>query len=172
MSRTIAYMLLFLSTAVLQLCLFDNLSVSVYVDPLVYVVFVALLPIDLPAVALLGLGGATGLAMDFMMGAAGLNTIATLLVAFVRPGLLRMLYRREDLRDGGIPSAERLGRRVFFDYLIVLILLHHAVFFALESLSWTHALRTVLRIAASSAVTLFFAWTISRIFTSKLIARP
>lgn len=109
--------------------------------------------------------------MDFMMGAAGLNTIATLLVAFVRPGLLRVLYRREDLRDGGIPSPERLGRGVFLDYLVILILLHHTVFFALESLSWVHALRTALRIVTSSAVTVFFTWAFARIFTSKLLAR-
>ena len=171
MSRTIAYILLFLSTAVLQLCLFDNLWVSVCLDPLVYVIFIALLPLDLPAVALLGLGGGVGVAMDFMMGAAGLNTIATLLVAFVRPGLLRVLYRREDLRDGGIPSPERLGRGVFLDYLVILILLHHTVFSALESLSWVHALRTALRIVTSSAVTVFFTWAFARIFTSKLLAR-
>ena len=101
--------------------------------------------------------------MDFMMGAAGLNTIATLLVAFVRPGLLRVLYRREDLRDGGIPSPDRLGRGVFLDYLVILILLHHTVFFALESLSWVHALRTALRIVTSSAVTVFFTWAFARI---------
>lgn len=172
MARTIAYMLLFLSTAVLQLCLFDNLSVSIYLDPLVYVVFIALLPLDIPAVALLGLGLVTGVAMDFMMGGAGINTAATLLVAFMRPGLLQMLYRREDLREGGIPSPERLGRRVFFRYLLVMVLLHHAVFFALEALSWAHVLRTLLRIAVSSAVTLFFAWIISRIFTSRSIVRP
>ena len=160
MARTIAYMLLFLSTAALQLCLFDNLAVSIYLDPLVYVVFIALLPLDMPAVALLGLGLATGVAMDFMMGGAGINTAATLPVAFMRPGLLRMLYRRDDLRDGGIL------------YLLFVVLLHHAVFFALETLSWAHALRTSLRIAASSAATLFFAWIIARIFTSRSVVRP
>lgn len=172
MARTIAYMLLFLSTAALQLCLFDNLAVSIYLDPLVYVVFIALLPLDMPAVALLGLGLATGVAMDFMMGGAGINTAATLPVAFMRPGLLRMLYRRDDLRDGGIPSPERLGGHVFFLYLLFVVLLHHAVFFALETLSWAHALRTSLRIAASSAATLFFAWIIARIFTSRSVVRP
>ncbi len=62
---------------------------------------------------LLASGLVMGVTMDFAMGAAGVNTIATLLIAFVRPALLRTLYTRDDAREGGVPCAGRLGRRVF-----------------------------------------------------------
>ena len=94
MHRTLPYISLFVVTVLLQVFLFDNLSISIYLNPLVYVAFVALLPLDTPPVVLLASGLAMGVTMDFAMGAAGVNTIATLLVAFVRPALLRTLYTR------------------------------------------------------------------------------
>lgn len=171
MYKTLPYLALFAVTVLLQVFLFDNLSISIYLNPLVYVAFIALLPLDTPPVALLASGLAMGVTMDFAMGAAGVNTIATLLIAFVRPALLRTLYTRDDAREGGVPCAGRLGKRVFLNYLIVLVLLHHAVFFSLEALSWMHLVRTLMRVVASGAVSVAFIWIIARIFTAKLPVR-
>jgi len=54
---------------------------------------------------------------------------------------------------------------------VALTLIHHAVFFSLEALSWTHVLHTLLRIVVSSAVSVGFIWIIARIFTAKLPMR-
>lgn len=171
MHRTLPYLVLFLVTVLLQVFLFDNLSISIYLNPLVYVAFIALLPLDTPPIVLLASGLAMGVTMDFAMGVAGVNTIATLLVAFMRPTLLGLLYSRDDIRDGGTPSVGRLGWRVFLNYLILLVLVHHAVFFSLEALSWAHVVRTLVRIVVSSAVSVAFIWIIARIFTAKLPVR-
>lgn len=171
MYRTYPYLLLFAVTVLLQVFLFDNLSISVYLNPLVYVAFILLLPLDTLPVVLLGAGLATGVTMDFAMGSAGVNTIATLLVAFVRPGVAGMLYGRENAREGGTPSPERLGVRVYLQYVAVLVVLHHAVFFAFEALSWAHAVHTLARIVASSLLTVAAVWLITQLFTAKLPIR-
>ena len=101
MLRIVTYSLLFVVTVLLQVFLFDNLSVSIYLNPLIYVAFIVLLPVDTFAVWLLFAGVVMGATMDFLMGTAGINTIATVLIAFVRPFLLTNLYGRDDLRDGG-----------------------------------------------------------------------
>ena len=165
MHRTLPYLALFAVVVLLQVFLFDNLSISIYLNPLVYVAFIALLPLDTPPIVLLLSGLATGVTMDLAMGAAGVNTIATLLIAFARPTLLGLLYPRDDIREG------RLGNRVFLNYLIVLVLVHHAVFFSLEALSWAHIVRTIVRTVASGAVSVAFIWVIARIFTAKLPVR-
>ena len=100
---------LFAAAALLQVFLFDNLTISIYLNPLVYIVFIALLPLDTPPAAVLGAGLALGVTMDFAMGAAGINTIATLLIAFLRPTLAGMICGRDNVREGGIPSSARLG---------------------------------------------------------------
>ena len=92
-------------------------------------------------------------------------------VAFARPMLLNLLCGRDSIREGGVPSSERLGRRKFIDYLVIVILLHHTLFFLLEALSWEHLLHTVIRIVVSSLVTLAFVWIIARVFTVKLSVR-
>ena len=166
MHRTLPYLALFAVVVLLQVFLFDNLSISIYLNPLVYVAFIALLPLDTPPIVLLLSALATGVTMDLAMGAAGVNTIATLLIAFARPTLLGLLYPRDDIREGGIPS-----NRVFLNYLIVLVLVHHAVFFSLEALSWAHIVRTIVRTVASGAVSVAFIWVIARIFTAKLPVR-
>ena len=162
MYRTLPYLGLFAAAALLQVFLFDNLTISIYLNPLVYIVFIALLPLDTPPAAVLGAGLALGVTMDFAMGAAGINTIATLLIAFLRPTLAGMICGRDNVREGGIPSSARLGERKLITYL---------VFFSLEALSWTHALHTLLRIVVSTAVSAGFIWIIARIFTAKIPVR-
>lgn len=171
MYRTLPYLALFVVTVLLQIFLFDNLSVSVYLNPLIYVAFIILLPLDTPPAVLLGAGLVTGVVMDASMGAAGINTVATLPIAFLRPAFMNLLCGRENVREGGIPSPERLGRRKFIDYLVLMILVHHTIFFLLEALSWSHLLQTSIRIVVSSLVTMAFVWVIVRIFTAKLPVR-
>lgn len=171
MYRTLPYLGLYAAAVLLQIFLFDNLSISVYLNPLVYIVFIALLPLDAQPVTLLGAGLLLGVTMDFAMGAAGINTVATLPVAFFRPQLAGMICGRENVREGGIPSPGRLGTHKFFVYLLTLTLIHHTVFFLLEALSWSHLLHTLIRIIVSTAISVGFGWIFVRIFTAKLPVR-
>ena len=171
MYRTLEYTILFVVMALLQVFLFSRIGVSVYIHPLAYVAFIILLPMEIAPLLLLTLGLLMGVTMDVFMGTAGINTIATLLIAFLRPTLAGMICGRDNVREGGIPSSARLGERKFITYLVALTLVHHAVFFSLEALSWTHALHTLLRIVVSTAVSAGFIWIIARIFTAKIPVR-
>ncbi|MEG2365651.1 MAG: rod shape-determining protein MreD [Alistipes sp.] len=165
------YLLLFVVLMLLQTFLFNNLTISVYLNPLVYIAFVALLPLDTPRGWLLLAGLVVGLVADWTMAAAGINTISTVLIAFLRPTILDMLFGKENIRDGGTPSVERFGAGSFLQYLMIVVLLHHLVFFALEALSWSHLLTTLLRLVMSGAVTIACTWIASKLTTSKLSAR-
>ena len=100
MYRTVPYIVLFVILALLQIFLFDNLSISIYLCPLVYIGFIILLPIDAPPVAVLFLALSMSVAMDWAMGAAGINTVATLPVAMMRRSLLESVCGKE-----GIPNS-------------------------------------------------------------------
>ncbi|MDE7344700.1 MAG: rod shape-determining protein MreD, partial [Alistipes sp.] len=144
--------MLFLVTVLLQVFLFDNLSISIYLNPLIYVAFVVLLPVDTAPVAVLFAGLAMGVTMDFLMGTAGINTVATLLLAFLRPYILGSFYSRDDLRDGGVPSPERLGHHVFLNYLVVRVLVPQAGFFGMDAVTWSQLLRIIVRLRAYRSV--------------------
>ena len=168
MHRTAPYTLLFIILALLQIFLFNNLAISSFFCPLVYLVFLILLPLETPGIAMLALGLLTGMVMDCTMGTAGINTFAMLFVAFFRRNLISLFSSREDLRDEGIPSPERMGQQLFWLYAVAMVVLHHALFFAMESLSWVHAARTLLRIILSGCGTLFFVWLSERLFVQNL----
>lgn len=166
MYRILPYTLLFLAVVLLQVFFFDNLLISIYLNPLIYVAFILLLPIDTPAWTMLMLGLLLGVTMDWMMGIAGLNTLATLPLAFLRQRLIGFFCNREDAREGGVPSPERFGTHNFAEYLIIGVAAHHLLFFLFEALSADYLLHTLLRWAVSSVATAGFVWLIARVFTA------
>jgi len=168
MYRILQYSILFAVVSLLQIFLFNNLMISAFFSPLIYVAFLLLLPIETPPIVMLLLGLLSGVAMDWTMGAAGVNTAATVFVAFFRLQLLGMLLGRENVHDGGVPSALRMGDKLFFEYTVCFVALHHAIFFAMESLSLAHLWLTGLRWAVSVAASVVCCWLIARLFALKL----
>ena len=115
--------------------------------------------------AVLMLGLLMGVTMDVFMGTAGINTIATLFVAFCRPTLLNLLAGKDEVKDGGIPNVNRLGIKKFIKYASFMVLLHSTVFFIFETLSLHFFYLTLLRILLSSAVTLLLVYFCQRLFS-------
>ena len=166
MHRITQYIVLFVILMLLQAFMFDNLALSTYFNPMIYIVFIILLPMDSLPVTVLLSGLVLGLSADFFTGGQGLNIAATLPAAFLRQPLLARLCDRDDLRDGGIPSAQRLGNEWRFMRLATAVVaVHHTLFFVLESFSWQQLPYTLLRIVLSGAFTLLFAWVAARLFT-------
>ena len=86
MYRLLEYGILFFVMVILQVFLFSRIGISIYVNPLVYIAFLILLPMEIAGALLLVLGMVLGMTVDFFMGTAGINTIATLFAAFCREG--------------------------------------------------------------------------------------
>ena len=167
MHRLPQYIILFVVLMLLQAFMFDNLALSSYFNPMVYIVFIILLPMESLPVTVVLSGAVVGLTADFFTGGQGLNTAATLPAAFLRHPLLSRLCDRDDLRDGGIPSAERLGNEwKFIRLAATVILIHHGMFFILESFSWQALPYSLLRLLFSGTFTLLFAWASARLFTN------
>lgn len=168
MYRALPYTLLFVLTTLLQSFFFNHLVLGPLCSPLIYIALVLLLPLDTTPVAMLGAGLLCGMTADYAMGTVGLNLAATLPIAFLRPNIVRLLSIREDNRDEGEPSPERMGARLYWSYLVVMVLLHHLLFFTLEALSWELLPRTLLRILLSGAVTVAVIGLAERLLTAKL----
>ena len=158
MHRVVDYTLFFLIMVLLQVFLFNNLDMSVYLHPLVYIAFALMLPLETLAVVVLLLGVLTGVRLDFMMGTAGLNTIATAFTAVVRLPVLSLLVGKDEVKGGGVPTPGRLGYGRFFRYVGVMVFIQCFVFFTAESLQWEYYHLTLLRVVLSSALTVILVW--------------
>lgn len=170
MIRIISYALLFLAVVLFQTFLFDNLAVSIYLSPLVYIAFIALLPMETPPFVMLLCGLAIGLATDWAMGLEGINTAVTLFSAVSRRAVLQTACGKENVREGGVPTVWRLGNFSFLLYLVLFTALHHLLFFLLESLSWSLMPFVLIRFVVSTLVSVCFIWLVSQLFVSSKIS--
>ncbi len=167
MPNTFRYILLFLAVAALQIFLFDNLLLSLYIHPFVYLAFVLLLPMEIRDWQLLLLAAAMGAAMDFFSGEPAVNTMATTAAAFCRPGVLRLFVGKELVGDGGIPDARRIGGGKFFRYALVTVTIHALIFFGLETLTSVGILFTLLRVAISVVCSLTVIWCVQLVLPGR-----
>ncbi len=169
MHRIYPYIVLFLVAISLQIFVFNQIVFLSLINPLVYIIFLMLLPIETPKIYVLLLAILLGVVMDWSMGAAGLNSIATIFVGFVRLNLFTIICGKERVLEGGVPSVSRLGMGDYISYMLLFIALHHVVYFAFEALTISNFLYIVLRMVTSMAATTLFVLLLSRLFTSKYL---
>ncbi|MDO9579160.1 MAG: rod shape-determining protein MreD [Bacteroidales bacterium] len=148
--------LIFILLILLQLLLFNNIQFSGYVNPYVYIMFILLLPVEIPAWLLLILSFLTGLIIDLFSGSPGMHTSATLLAGFVRPHILRIISPRDGYEIGSDPSMLTYGFNWFLSYTILIVVVHHTALFYLEVFRFADFFRTMFRVLLSSLFSIIF----------------
>jgi rod shape-determining protein MreD len=155
-TKVLRFSLIFILLILLQILLFNNIQFSGYVNPYVYIMFILLLPIEIPSWLLLLLSFATGLIIDFFSGSPGMHTSATVLAGFVRPYVLRIVSPRDGYESGSDPSMLIYGFRWFFLYTLFIVLVHHIALFYLEVFRFAEFFRTMLRVFLSTLFSMTF----------------
>jgi membrane-associated HD superfamily phosphohydrolase len=169
MRTFLTYAALFIVAVVMaQIFVFDSIRVSVYFSPLAYIAFVALLPVGARPVAVLLLGFATGLFVDFFEGTGGAHTAATLITAYLRRWMMILTMGRETVEEEkAMPSAKLLGGMKFLRYAALVAGFHCLVYFSLEALTWNNYGLVLVKSLVSGAFTLLAVWACSLLFTVK-----
>ena len=148
--------LIFILLILIQVLLFNNIQFSGYVNPYVYIMFILLLPVEIPSWLLLLLSFTTGLIIDFFSGSPGMHTSATVLAGFVRPYVLRVVSPKDGYEPGSDPAMLTYGFRWFFFYTLLIVLVHHTALFYLEVFRFADFFRTMLRVLLSSIFSITF----------------
>lgn len=150
------YILLFVLLITLQVLVFNNINLSGYINPYIYVLFILLLPFSIPNWVLLIIGFFTGFTVDYFMNTLGLHTSASLILAFVRPTILSGMSYRDDLNRFDSPGIGSSGLEWFLRYAVIAVLIHHTSLFILETFSFYYFHITLIRILLSSLFTTLF----------------
>jgi rod shape-determining protein MreD len=140
----------------LQVLVFNNIQFSGYVNPYVYILFILLLPVEIPSWILLILSFITGMLMDFFVGSPGMHTFATVLAGFIRPFVLRAASPRDGYEPNAAPSMLSYGFIWFLTYSLIIVLVHHTALFYLEVFRFTEFFRTMLRVLLSTLFSVTF----------------
>jgi len=155
-NRILRLGLLFILLFLLQVLLFNNIQFSGYVNPYIYIMFILLLPFELPSWILLILSFTTGLAMDLFSGTPGMHTSATVLAGFIRPYVLRVTSPRDGYETGAGPSMMVYGFRWFLIYASIVVFVHHLALFYLEVFRLADFFSTLLRVILSTLFSVSF----------------
>lgn len=114
-----------------------------------YLGFVLFLPLRTPIALQLLLGFGMGLAMDISYDTGGLHAAAAVLLAYLRPWVLRLLTPRDGYDAQDTVNVHQMGWQWFMVYLLLLVGLHHIAYFFLELGSFQHPLITLGRVGMS-----------------------
>jgi len=152
-NKAIQHITQFFILAALQVLFLNNMQISGYLNPYVYILFILLLPAKMPKALVLGLAFIMGFTMDVFADSYGIHTAATVLLAYIRPSVLSLVSIKggEDLEAISIKQL-RIGR--FFTYTGILCLTHHFTLFYLEAFRWSEFLDTFGRSFLSTLVSL------------------
>lgn len=140
--------------------------------PLIYPLFILLLPFETPVWLLLIIGFITGLSVDSLMNTGGMHAAATVVIAYLRTNALNALLPRPlNEYPNQAPSVKNLGWVPFLTYAGFLILIHHLVYFSIELWSFSNAGMLVLKILASAFTSMLFVVAYLLLFTRQISAR-
>ena len=144
----------FIVAILLQIFVLNELRLGGFINPWFYLYFILMLPIHIPGWLLLALAFVTGLSVDIFSHTIGMHTIATLFLAFCRPGVLNFLAPREGYEFGVKPTISNMGIGWFLAYSGTLVFLHHLLLFYVEVFKFSEFFYTLLRVLLSFICTM------------------
>ena len=98
-------------------------------------------------------GFGVGLVADIFAGTAGISSAALTFIALVQPPLLELMAPR-DSEEELHPSFSAMGRWNYLQFIALLLILHHLVYFALEGFSYFHIEDIAISMGVSFAASL------------------
>ena len=153
MNDILQHTIRFFILASIQILVLNNVQISGYINPFVYILFIMLLPPKMPKAIVLILAFVMGFTIDIFSDSYGIHSSATVLLAFLRPKVLALVSVKggEDLEEIGIKQL-KINR--FFTYSGILCLIHHFTLFYLEAFRLNEFFDTFLRALYSSFISI------------------
>lgn len=140
-----------------------------FITPYFYFLFLLWLPFSVSRQWLLVIGFLTGLTLDYFTMTPGLHAAACTLIAYVRPFLINILTPRDtsefNYRE---PSPRAMQWTPYAVYVLLLTLLHHGYMVFLEWLSFGSFLDFIIKVIATTGISLLLIFTAELLFPRKL----
>ena len=150
----------FILLVIFQGLILNNVEFGGYVVPFLYVIFILALPFETPSWLVLILGFVLGIAIDSFSSTMGMHTSATVVMAFCRAYLLKLVAPRGGYEFNAKPSIQDMGLTWYLLYAFILVFLHHLFLFYVESFKITQFFYTFGRAVASTVFTLLLILTV------------
>lgn len=156
----------FFFLVLLQVLILNNINFAGYINPYLYILFVLLYPFTGNQSLFLLLSFLLGLTVDIFEDSGGINAAACLVVAFLRPYLLRfsfgISYDHQNIRLSNAPLGAKIS------YVALLVLIHHLVLFSLEMFSFSHIILILKKTLFSAIFTIILVFLSLSLFSKRI----
>jgi rod shape-determining protein MreD len=146
-----------------QALIFNHINFMGYINPCIYILFIAFFPIQNNRILFLLFAFLLGLGVDLFSDSGGIHAAASLSIAYARPLILKFsfgsMYQNHSLKFDTVD----LGIKI--TYLALLTLLHHFVLFTLEVFSVVKTILVLQKTLFSGIFTILMCVIISVIFS-------
>lgn len=147
----------FVIIILLQIMLLNNINISsLGITPMFYVLAILVMPFEVDGWLQLILAFVLGMSVDIFSDTLGINAAASVLAAFIRPTVLRSLAPRDGYESGTAPYVSYMGLNWFVKYSLLIIFVHHILFFILNAFSFENFSQTILRIIFTTLLSFAF----------------
>ena len=169
MFKSILYFWLTIALLFLQVFILDEISIAIWLRPMIFPLVVLLLPIERRTIWVLLAALALGMFMDIALGGAGLYTATLLPLAVLRRWILFLTTRRRVESGDQTSLLSRMPLRQVMMYVGAMMLLYNTAFFLLEALSMVSTMQVIATIICSTALSMLLAWPIVRLFLKRVV---
>ena len=141
----------FVILVLIQVLILNNIHITNFgFTPYLYIVFLLLLPYETQGWLVLLFSFILGISIDMFDNTGGIHALATVFAGFSRPLILRGFAPRDGYNTGSSPSVESMGFQWFLKYSMIIVFIHHFIFFVVEAFSFTHFPLTLLKIGVTT----------------------
>ena len=154
----------FISLVLVQVFIFNKINIGGFANPMIYPLFIILLPFETDKNLSLFIAFMLGLSIDLFTGSIGLHTSATVFMAFIRPLAYSLISSNRVFESGIKPGINDLGIMWFISYTSVLIFAHHLFFFFVEAFTFSEILHTFTKVVLSALLSIFSIIVIDVVF--------
>ena len=145
----------FIGLLLLQVLLFDKITLSGVATPMAYIYVLMLWNRDSTRWVLLLTGFVLGIIIDTFENMAGVNASACVLLAMLQPVYLNFFIPRELQDEPSLePSLKTLGWDGYLKYAMFCVFTHHLIVLALEYFALTDVIGLMTRLLGCTALTL------------------
>ena len=168
MSRAILYSIIrFIVLVFVQVFLLKNITLYNISTPYPYILFILLLPFEIPNVLLFLLAFILGLTIDAFYDTPGLHAAACVLLALVRVLFISVTVQKDGFDNEPEPTLSIMGFRWFLTYALILTFIHHTFLFLLEAFSFSEFVFILQRVVTSSIFTVILMLITGLLFFRK-----
>ncbi len=154
MNEIVKISLTFVLLVLLQVLVFNNISLLGYISPMPYILWVLFFPLRRNKFLYLLGAFFIGLTIDFFSNSGGIHAMVCVFIAYIRLSVLKLLFQKKDV-DFSSFSIRTMPTIKLTYYTIILVVIHHFIVFSLEFFEFSKIGNILKYTFTTSLLTLF-----------------